>query len=182
MSPVRKTNPRTAVVAIATFAAGVIGVLILFAVAVGKSSETGSIEVKLGNERFDAGDDALRAQAIRADGPILFPDVAGGQRDIYLQHQGDDVTKGWLAFDVRRPGQARDCQLKWDRDARLFRDSCGGATIPADGAGLAQYPAEVDDKGNVIVDLNPDKRRATSTTVAPETSTTSSIKVTGATR
>jgi hypothetical protein len=179
VSPVRKTNPRTVVIAIATFTVGAIGVLVLFAVAVGKTSETGSIEVKLGDETFDAGDATLRTDAIRDGGPILFSDVAGGQRDIFLQHQGGDVAKGWLAFDVRRAGQSRDCVLQWDRTANLFHDPCDGTTVSADGTGLTHYPADVNTDGDVIVDLNPDKKRATSTTAPPETSTTSTIKITG---
>jgi hypothetical protein len=178
VSPVRKTNTRTVVIAVATFAIGAIGVLVLFLVAVGKTSESGSITVKLGDDTFNAGDAAERAQAIDSGGPILFSDVAGGQRDIFLQHQGGDVKAGWLAFDVRPTGQGRDCVLQWDQTAKAFKDPCDGTTFPPDGGTLRHYPATVDDDGDVIVDLNPDKNRPTTTTAPPETSTTSTIKIT----
>jgi hypothetical protein len=179
VSPVRQTNPRTVVIAVATFALGAIAVLVVFLVAVNKTSGSGSIQVNLGDETFNAGDAESRAQTIADGGPILFSDVAGGQRDIFLQHQGGDVKTGWLAFDVRTPGQARDCMLQWDNTAKAFHDSCGGATFPADGGPLPHYPATVNDDGDVIVDLNPDKKRPTTTTAPPETSTTSTIKITG---
>jgi hypothetical protein len=181
VSPVRKTNPRMAVIAIATFALGAVAVLVVFLVSANKAEEGSSIQVNLGDEMFDAGVATDRAQTIADGGPILFSDVAGGQRDIFLQHQGDDPKTGWLAFDVRTPGQSRDCMLQWDKTAMVFHDSCGGATFPADGTGLMHYPATVNDDGDVIVDLNPNKQRPTTTTEAPSSTTTSTILITGGT-
>ncbi|MBI2704471.1 MAG: hypothetical protein HYX32_04170 [Actinobacteria bacterium] len=183
--PVRKTNPRTVIVAVGTFAIGAILVVGLFVFAVGRASESGRFEVKLGSDTFDAGSSQLRAESIAADGPFLFSDVAGGQRDIFLQHEGDDPKAGWLAFDARKPGEPRDCQLVWEKGDNRFRDSCDGTFVAANGEGLPRYPVEVNDQGNVIVNLNADKPKITTTTVPPATdeiSTTSTIKITGAGR
>lgn len=167
-----KANPRT----IALVAISIVVMLLLggalFLVALPSLNETGKVEVKLGEDTFDAGDKDLRADSIRRDGPILFSDVASGQRDIYLQHTGDAAEVGWSAFDARRTGQGRECTLQWQPPAGPFRDPCDGSTIPADGTGLVQYPVTVTEAGTVVIDLNADRRRAATTT-------SSSIEVTG---
>lgn len=181
MSPVRKTNPRTVLFAVGTFVIGALFVVGLFVFSVGKASESGKFEVNLGSDTFDAGNNQLRADSIASDGPFLFSDVAGGQRDIFLQHEGNDPNKGWLAFDARRPGEGRNCQLVWEKAERRFRDSCDGTFVAANGEGLPHYAVEVTDKGNVVIRLNPD-RRPTTTTAPPSTGeqqTTTTIRVTG---
>lgn len=183
MSPVRKTDPRAVIFAVATFAAGALVVVALFVFAVGKATESGRFEVNLGSDTFNAGNNKLRAESIARDGPFLLPDVGGGQRDIYLQHLGDDPTKGWLAFDARKPGSSRACQLVWTKADGTFRDSCDGSVIPGDGEGLRHHQVEVSETNDVIVDFNPERPRATAATAVPEQperSTTSSIRVTGA--
>jgi hypothetical protein len=183
MCPVKKTNSRTVIFAVGTFAIGAILVLGLFVFAAGRATESGNFEVKLGSDTFDAGNNQLRADTIGRDGPLLFSDVAGGQRDIFLQHEGGDPNQGWLAFDVRKPGERRECQLVWEKTEQRFRDSCDGTFVAANGEGLPHYPVEVNDKGNVIVNLNADKPRPTTTTSPPvtdEPSSTTTIRVTGA--
>ncbi len=182
MSPVRTTSPRTVILAMITFLVGALVVVVLFVFAVGKATESGRFEINLGSDTFDAGTAQLRAESIGHDGPLLLPDVAGGQRDIYLQHEGSDPDRGWLAFDARRPGAPRDCQLVWDRSRESFGDSCDGSAVPPDGNGLPHYPVEVTDQHHVVVNLNPERKRPTTTTAstAPESTTSSSIRVTGA--
>jgi len=175
-----KANPRT----IALVAISIVIVLVLggalFLIALPSLNESGKVEVKLGTDTFNAGNKELRADAIRQAGPILLPDVASGQRDVYLQHTGDSLDKGWLAFDARKAGQGRDCTLRWQPDTSDFRDPCDGTTVPADGTGLVQYPVSVTETNDVVIDLNADRRRAATTTAAPSSSTTSSsILVTG---
>jgi hypothetical protein len=120
--------------------------------------------VKLGSDTYDAGSATARAENISDGGPLLFSDVSSGNRDIYLQHIGDDVTTGWYAFDARRPGQARNCTLSWQASLSNFQDPCDGATIAADGTGLLSYPVTITDKGKVIVDLRGDAVETTTTT------------------
>lgn len=176
-----KANPRT----IALVAISIVIVLVLggalFLIALPSLNESGKVEVKLGTDTFNAGNKELRADAIRQAGPILLPDVASGQRDVYLQHTGDSLDKGWLAFDARKPGQGRACTLRWQADSADFRDPCDGSTVPADGTGLVQYPVSVTETNDVVIDLNADRRRAATTTAPPSSSSTtsSSILVTG---
>lgn len=105
---------------------------------------------RLGDETFDV-NAAFLAREVAAQGPVLFQDLAGGDRDIYVQHLGDDPKAGWLAFKATAPGAARACTLSWDRAAAVFRDlrCASGATFPADGAGLDQYGTSV--QGNKLV-------------------------------
>lgn len=116
---------------------------------------TGGVEVQLGDDTFEAGDAERIAAEITDRGPILYSDVAGGSRDIYLNHIGKDPATGWHAFSAQQPGAERDCYLTWDSEAEQFVDPCDGATFPADGAGLTRYPVYLRDDGSrVVVDLN----------------------------
>ena len=100
---------------------------------------------------FDVGPATQRAASIARSGPLLFPDPRGGTRDIFVQHLGESR---WVAFEARATGAPRQCVLRWEQGAGRFTDPCDGTTYPADGAGLVTFPAEVDDKGRVIVDLS----------------------------
>jgi hypothetical protein len=128
-------------------------VLALFVVAIPGLTESGKVEMKLGPERFDAGPADDRAAEVAERGPILLADVAGNQRDVFLQHVGSDASTGWLAFDARRPGAIRDCTLEWQVERSAFVDPCDGSVVDAQGEGLAQYSVEVSDDRHVIVDL-----------------------------
>ncbi|MCX7619874.1 MAG: hypothetical protein N2037_03390 [Acidimicrobiales bacterium] len=169
MSPVKPTtiSPRTLALVAVSGVIAAVGLLIIVLISVPRLSESGQIEVKLGSDKFDAGNKQARAESIASGGPLLFSDVAGGQRDIILQHLGDDPDIGWFAFEARRPGQNRECFLRWSADRQEFEDPCDGGAVPADGAGLVQFPVEISNKGHVIIDLNPERRRVgtTSTTI-----------------
>jgi hypothetical protein len=104
---------------------------------------------------FDVGKATDRAATIARSGPILFPDPKGGSLDIYVQHLGE---KDWVAFEARARGAPRQCVLRWDQAGRQFTDPCDGRTFPADGAGLVTFPARVNEKGRVIVDLGTPNR------------------------
>jgi hypothetical protein len=131
--------------------------------------DDGDVEIRLGDERFDAGPAEVMAREIAESGPILYSDVSGGERDILLGHDGADPGSGWVAFAARGPGSERDCYLEWMPDTEILVDTCTGERYPPDGSGLTQYPVEVVD-GNVIVDLNADQRPpAASTTTTGST-------------
>jgi hypothetical protein len=134
---------------------GLVLVLALFIVAIPGLTESGKVEVQLGPERFDAGPADDRAAEVAERGPILLPDAAGNQRDVFLQHMGADATIGWLAFDARETGTTRDCTLEWQSERSVFVDPCDGSVVNAQGEGLIQYTVEVsdDDRPRVIVDL-----------------------------
>lgn len=180
VKPAKKRSPRSVAIGVGFFALGTVLVLALFILAIPKLSQSGKIEVKLGSDTFAAGPARSLVDAAREQ-PLLFSDVANGQRDIFLVHTGDDPLKGWVAFDAHKPGKGRECSLQWDKASASFRDPCDGTTVPVDGAGLPHYPAAVDADGIVIIDLNAERRGTTTTSSAPPTPTSSSIVVTGST-
>ena len=150
----------------------------LFAFAVPAITSKNQVTSQLGGAILSEGRAKDRAADVARSGPILVPDQAGGQRDIYLQHTGSSPDAGWLAFDARRAGRGRACTLVWSRTAHVFHDPCGGDRIPADGSGLVHYRIVVDKNGNLIIDLNPNDESSgqpsggtttasTSTTAAP---------------
>lgn len=183
MSPVKEStarNPRSLALALGGILLGLVVLVVVFVVALPGLTEEGTVEVKLGTDTFTVGQARPKAESIAADGPFLFSDVANGQRDIYVQHVGDDPLTGWSAFDARLPGAPRDCSLRWEQGASQFVDPCSGQTVPADGAGLTHYPVEVTADEAVVVDFNAERRvTTTTTTTPPEPTTSSSIVVTG---
>jgi hypothetical protein len=126
-----------------------------------------SSEVRLGDQTFQGGSTERLAAEIAERGPIFYGDVSGRKdRDIILQHLGDDPDAGWSAFLAAPIDKARDCTWQWQPDEELFRAKCDESlTAPADGAGLPQFPVTIAD-GRIDVDLNADAR--TSTTTEPE--------------
>ena len=107
----------------------------------------------LGDETFDANAAALAEQVAR-NGPILFPDLLGKGKAIYIQHLSDDPSQGWRAFRATAPGAGERCTLRWDGAGRVFSDPCDpGRTYPADGAGLEQYATSVEPPSKLVVDL-----------------------------
>ncbi len=133
------------------------------------------VEIRLGDDRFNAGNAADIADEIADNGPILWSDLSGGSRDLMVNHVGDSPETGWIAFDARRPGDRRDCQVVWNHSAGLFDYSCDPTvTFSPQGSGLTQFPVEIIE-GRIIVDLNA-SQRASTTTVAP---TTSSVVISG---
>ncbi len=151
MSPVAgkgQTNLRTTL--LVAVAGVVAAVALLFVVT--RLSGSGEVELQIGDERFNAGKVTRISAEIDDRGPILYSDVGGGKRDIWLMHLGDDPEEGWLAFDARQPDASRDCTLVWEVDAEQFVDPCDGTIVAPDGGDLPSYPTEVED-GDVLVDL-----------------------------
>jgi hypothetical protein len=161
VSPVARSQGHTGR-ALAVAAAGVV-VAIGVAAALALLANRGTVDVRLGSDTFAEHDAEDAARDIAENGPILYPDTAGGDRDIYLQHFGGDPGEGWIAFAARPPGVSRECTLQWSGADEVFRllDSsgkvsgvCDGREFPADGEGLPTYPVTVDADGNLDVDLN----------------------------
>jgi hypothetical protein len=129
------------------------------------AASRGDVEIRLGDERFNAGRTDRQAQEI-ADGgglPILYPDLVGQDRPIFIQHLGDDPDEGWVAFGAFDPDDP-SCLILLDRDAGILVNECDGSvTYPLSGEGLRQYPVSIED-GEIIVDVN---ELTTSTTAAP---------------
>lgn len=160
--------------AVVVGAAGVAAGLVLVAVMVWLAGSSGQVEVRLGDRDFRELDAARISAEIAERGPVLFSDVAGGSRDIILQHLGADPESGWLAFEARRAGQDRRCFFEWQADSEgesgdeastgdgsgeaegggRFVSSCDPSDVAdARGTGLVQFPVSVVD-GDVRVDIN----------------------------
>lgn len=138
-------------------------------------AKKGDVQIRLGDDYFNAGDASDIADDIADRGPILWSDLAGGSRDIVINHSGDDPEVGWVAFEARRPGDPRDCQVSWNAGKDLFDYTCDPTlSFPPDGAGLQALPVQITD-GRIIVDINAAQRA--STTTVPTTS--SSVVISG---
>jgi hypothetical protein len=115
-------------------------------------SNNPSVDVRLGDDVFDAGKTGRIAAEIAERGPLIYSDVAGRSEDIIVQHLGSDPERGWLAFSAHKPGGRRDCFLEWNRKRKLFVDTCDRTSFPPDGEGLRHYDVTVRN-GRVEVDL-----------------------------
>ncbi len=122
---------------------------------------SGDVDVNLGSSVFEAGKVDRLADDVARTGPLFFPDLVGRDRDIYLQHVGDDPEEGWYAFSVRTRDAARDCFAEWSLEDRNFVDSCSGAVYPENGDGLPPYPVIIDVGGTLSIDINASERTTT---------------------
>ena len=152
-------NTRSAIV---VGLSGVVVAAVIAAMVIWAAGSSGDVTVQLGDTDFDAGSAERLSEEIADNGPWLVPDVAGGGRDIIVNHLGDDPEAGWYAFDARPAGETRDCFFSWDDDDEVFvlitiQDDveCGPGTALAtgEGEGVTIYPVSVDD-GRVRVDIN----------------------------
>ena len=141
----------TLIISLVAVAVALLLVYLIIRAAGGKDG----VALNLGDNKFQAGIATERAEAIRADGPLLFSDVAGGgqRRPIFLNHTGDDATTGWSVFDAHPPGTAEDCFLRWSATREVFTTTCNSTTFPADGGDLPNYRWEVTTDGALVIDV-----------------------------
>ena len=132
-------------------AALLVGVVVFYGAT--KVAKDGKTEVKLGPNAFAVGNAKTRAAGVRDNGPMLFADAGGRDKDIFVTHSGNDSSRGWLAFDARIAGQSRQCPLRWLMEQSVFVDMCSGVLVPADGGTLKHYVAKVTANGTLEVDL-----------------------------
>jgi hypothetical protein len=135
-----------------TAAVGLIAA-VLFVVFLVKLASSGSVKSQLGSSTFLALRARDYAPQIDAQGPLLFADLLGKSRPVYLQHLGPDYKAGWVAIQATIPGEPTRCVVTWRPADHLFHDGCGPTTYPPDGAGLVRYPATVLPSGRINVDL-----------------------------
>jgi len=173
----RRSGPKQ----IRAVAFSVIAVLLAVGIAWGMltlaSGGDGPVRIELGDDEFDAGQAARLTGQIQQDGPVLFSDVSGrGQlQPIMVNHFGDDPQIRWVAFPAVAPGASEGCFLAWNSDEELFEDRrrpegagredlgelCSDVTYPANGEGLEQFGWQVDDDGNLIIDVRGDEETTT---------------------
>jgi hypothetical protein len=183
--PVERRSGRQQAVAVA------VGVVALVA-AVGlawlmidlASGGDGPVQVRLGDDVFDAGQATRISAQIAQDGPILYSDVSGRgqQRPIVVNHFGDDPKQRWAAFGAAVPGSPENCFLSWNAERYLFEERavtegagreqgevCRDVTVSADGSSASdgstveRFPWRIDDNDNLIIDLRPPDQRTTTT-------------------
>ena len=140
----------------ALLVAGVSIVLILaVTLLVALAASRGDVEINLGDDRYNAGQvESIAEDIADHDGlPLLYQDLVGGDRNIYVQHRGDDPKVGWVAFGAFDPDDP-SCAVQIDRDAKTLVNACDeDVTYPLDGTGLRYYPTQVE--GNrLYVDIN----------------------------
>jgi hypothetical protein len=141
------------VLAFATFAAFA-AMYFLFSRA-GELAGSGDVDVNLGSDVFEAGNVERLSADIEEKGPLLMPDlISDRDRDIYLQHIGDEPNEGWHAFAARPLDASRDCFVEWKADESTFVDVCDETVYDAVGSGLTTYPVLIDQDGNLAVDIN----------------------------
>jgi hypothetical protein len=133
----------------------------------------GDVTINLGDQRFDAGKVTNIATAIqRGNGlPILYQDLVGKNRNLFVQHEGTDPAKGWVAFGAFNPDNPA-CGIAIDRQTNTLVGDCDHKAYATDGTGLRHYPTAVEN-GKLFVDLN----ELGSTTTAKPTTTSSTIPV-----
>jgi hypothetical protein len=130
-----------------------------------------SIGLDAGEPVFRPGQAAKLADFIETQGePLPFPDLAGGDRDIWLNHVGPDAETGWYAFGFRPQTAPRNCLAEWAAADGHFVDSCDGAIYPADGQGLPQFPVSVGGDGELSIRLDSITPSDGATTDRPVTS------------
>lgn len=134
-----------------------VGVVVALGIAwfVAQAASRGDVEIRLGDDRFDAGQVESIADAIDdEDGlPVLVPDLVGGQRNLFVQHLSDEADEGWVAFGAFDPDDPT-CAVQIDREAKVLVNACDeSVTYPLDGTGLRYYPTSVED-GRIYVDIN----------------------------
>jgi len=155
--PIERTSSTKQVSTIVMMVAATAVVVLLVYLLIRAASGSGGVSLKLGDDRFDAGNAKERAASIAKSGPLLFSDVSGGgqNRPMFLNHLGDDPRAGWVAVDARPPGAKRGCFLVWSRSAKEFRprDGCAPGAFPADGTGLVSYPWKYTEAETVEIDL-----------------------------
>lgn len=132
---------------------GVITVVVVVALVWLTAATIGSdrATTNLGDARFEDVRADRVIEDVAAGGPVFYPDLTDGRRDIWVTHEGDDALTGFLVLSARAPS---GCLVQWEPESSEFYDICDESIrFPADGAGLERYPVEVED-GKLIVDLN----------------------------
>lgn len=140
----------------ALLVAGVgVAVAIGLAFAVAVLASRGEVEINLGDDRFDAGQvESIAARIDRDEGlPVLYPDLVGRDRNLYVQHTERSPRRGWVAFGAFDPDDP-SCSVSIDRDAKVLVNDCDESiTYPLDGRGLRYYPVVVEGT-RLYVDIN----------------------------
>lgn len=104
--------------------------LILWGFAAFISRDGAETSTRLAPRSLTIGSVQTVADAIDADGPVIFPGLGTttGERSIVLDHTGDDPTIGWIVYFAHPAGADPSCHVEQVIGTRSFID-CTGATL-----------------------------------------------------
>jgi hypothetical protein len=95
------------------------------------------------------------AEAVKTDGPILYPDLrdATGKRSIVIEHNGEDPAKGWQVYYAYPADRDESCLVTQIARTHTFTD-CEGRTLAVEElmAPLDVRPI-VENKTTLLIDL-----------------------------
>lgn len=144
----------------------------------------GPVQLRLGDDVFNAGQAERLSAQVASEGPLLFSDVSGrGQvQPIYVAHFGDDPRLQWSPVSAVAPGASEGCFLVWSAERNLYEERanvdgagrqvgelCRDVTWSADGSSgsdgsaLEVFPWRVDAEGNLVIDLRTPEEQSTNT-------------------
>lgn len=137
------------------FFAALFGVTWLMA---GVATNRAEREVQLGDRTFVVGNVDDIAEAVKSDGPILYPDLrdAEGKRSIVIEHNGSDPAKGWQVYYAYPADRDESCLVTQIARTHTFTD-CEGRTLKVD---QLMPPSDVrpivENKTTLLIDLRGD--------------------------
>jgi hypothetical protein len=115
-------------------------------------------QVKPGDRTFVVGDVEDIADAVKKDGPILYPDLrdAKGKRSIVIEHNGSDPAKGWQVYYAYPADRDETCLVTQIANTHTFTD-CEGRTLAVE---QLMPPIDVrpivENKTTLLIDLRGD--------------------------
>lgn len=88
------------------------------------------VAVQPGDRTFVVGNVEDIAEAVKTDGPILYPDLrdATGKRSIVIEHNGDNPAKGWQVYYAYPADRDESCLVTQIARTHTFTD-CEGRTL-----------------------------------------------------
>ena len=157
--PVARTEPaRALTAAVAVVLAAVLLVLVVLFL--------NSRESTSSDGQFALSAEDIAARQDRDGVPTCFNDPISGNRPICVFHASEDVDEGWVGYDAQVDGCAFEALAP---GADVLVVSCTGETYPFTGEGLHQYDVQVDDDGQLVIDINgPDETTTTTITESGE--------------
>jgi hypothetical protein len=96
----------------------------------GVATNRAEVTVQPGDRTFVVGKVADIAEAVKKDGPILYPDLrdATGKRSIVIEHNGQDPAKGWQVYYAYPADRDESCLVTQVAKTHTFTD-CEGRTL-----------------------------------------------------
>ena len=88
------------------------------------------VAVQPGDRTFVVGNVEDIAEAVKTDGPILYPDLRDttGKRSIVIEHNGDNPAKGWQVYYAYPADRDESCLVTQIARTHTFTD-CEGRTL-----------------------------------------------------